>query len=1036
LVFKNSKRVSGKTSKQQNFSTKKSIIMPSMSEKIKKIVVTSVIFLLGSLMLFSPTLSGFDPEPNRAHAQSSLSSAIGSGLAQGIGVCLGNVGSQLITTAIAGKAAGASFINPVPGIPAVDVGSQISQGQDSFSRLLREGCLDALAYTVAQETLDQLSNSTLSWVQSGFTQFGQTGGGENSFIGDIDGFLRNVGEQSFNRFLQDVTRDGGSFSEVCESFSGDVLETVARNYYEENDSPTGIEFDPDNLPSRGEIAASGCEIAGGDGSLQEFINGNFEEGGWQAFYKTVDNPNASPVGAYLEQNEQLRQRIEQARSTNLRELQNNEGWVSSISCPNSGGINNSTGKCQDGSEPVVQTPGSVVSDMVNETVGSGQRQLELADEVNEVVAALIDQLVSKITGDGTEGGTQTGVFADAAQEGTSRGDLEEYASGGTYEGIDTGNYASSTLAEQISLEQSLRSVVSSLPPTNDIARLEARLNQCLAGGTFDGPGSTNQTEQLLADLTAVEQAVFPPPEGTRETTDLQEVIDDAQENPNEPVNSGSEGNQVGPQKVNWVNNPQDWDPGTVYGNERCEEGEYKLPGPQQGVGNISFSYSQSDGQWQGFVCARDDFDSPTIGSDSAHVDLQSFDEFFPRAEPIDIAENIEDYYDPSGYNTDDRSQIKVDWTNGSDPGADFDWTYYNLFADSDQLLKLNSGIQEVYNDGKFRHRPQSYPGTGGDTNRYGARSCSEQTEGATSWIVKPGTEVWTQQECVAYNDSTRRTPEWIFEDTGTTRPAFREARQRSTSFAGYVDQINNLIGDQEFDENETGNDRFTAPTTEQDNIRELKHDLANVATEQNQEISIDERKQLLDERFRLIEQRFHTEEDLEVAQNAFEKLNPGNPDSLLSRVQDVVDANNCEVPDGWEPPVDDEPNEGSSDLISSFTASRSGSGGNFVSVGWDTSATQCQASSNPTISSWSGSVPTLGNRYFQRQSAVELTLTCETNSPQETDTDTVFIEQSTSNPTGPTPGPGGSGGGNRGGDYEPGGGFNGGSDRELEQFRQ
>jgi len=54
---------------------------------------------------------------------------------------------------------------------------------------------------------------------------------------------------------------------------------------------------------------------------------------------------------------------------------------------------------------------------------------------------------------------------------------------------------------------------------------------------------------------------------------------------------------------------------------------------------------------------------------------------------------------------------------------------------------------------------------------------------------------------------------------------------------------------------------------------------------------------------------------------------------------------------------------------------------------------------------------------------VELALTCETNSPQETDTETVFINQASNNPIAPNPG-----GGNDGGS-------GGGNDSELEQFQ-
>ena len=44
----------------------------------------------------------------------------------------------------------------------------------------------------------------------------------------------------------------------------------------------------------------------------------------------------------------------------------------------------------------IKTPGSVVETQINNALPSGMRQLELADEINEAVGAVVSALVTKV----------------------------------------------------------------------------------------------------------------------------------------------------------------------------------------------------------------------------------------------------------------------------------------------------------------------------------------------------------------------------------------------------------------------------------------------------------------------------------------------------------------------------------------------------------------------------------------------------------------------------------------------------------------
>lgn len=967
------------------------------SNKLFSVMTFLVITSSTLFLVVAPFSVSTNPtQPRQAYAQQSLTSAIGSGLGKGIAACLGNLVTQFLLPQAVGKVAGSAFINP-SGFPTTDLGAQVAQGQSSFTQFLREGCLDAIAFFTAQSALDKLSQDTLTWVESGFTRFGQEG--NSAFVGDLEGFYSGVSDQAYNRFIDDLSVQGPSnpLDGVCESFQPQIVRSISENYFAENPDPSAVE--PLVLSSSTEIAADNCqELAEsvGTGTVEAFIDGEFEEGGWNAFRQTVNNPNANPVGAYLEKNQRLKSRVEQAANLNQEKLQRNNGYVSAIACP-SGSLDEQTQRCENNNgemtEPVIRTPGSVVDEQLNNVVGSGQRQLELADEVNEIVGALTDQLISKVTGTGASG-SSGGVFSEAAvEESSSSGDIQEYADQG-YTGGFQADYASSTLADQIGLEQDFRDAVDRLPSTDEIDRTRVRAQQCLRENKLGGPGEVQDTEKLLAKLNAIETGVFPPVQGSRATKNAQETINQVEENPDQAVDSSTTSDSS-VAKTNWAGNELDWDRGSIYGIENCDEGEKKYPLTGVGTGNINFSYSSSDSQWLGFVCALRGFDDPTTGSDSIHVDLQPFVQFFDRTSDFsrdnpnnessatttvtatsteNIPKNYKSYMNLSGYEQDIASnKVKIDWT-----GAEFDWKFYDLFADKDQLQRVNDGLQ-YYEDGSYRYQ-LGFRGTGGQDNRYGAQTCREQTQGSISWIVKPNSDVWIQQKCI--QDKNGKWEGWAFFNTGQTRPAYKTVGNQVTTFQELIDKIDDLIGNTNYD------NLYTAPTSEEDNLRELKHDLSTIDDNLDDGESVNDRRQKLDRRFGRMQDRFHSDEDIEFTSSAQQELDPALDGSVMDQLQTIADNNNCELPNDYVPPseqIDDDDGGGGSSTtteplsIDSFSASRENDGSS-MRVQWSASAFTCYAIDNPDLSAWRGQeLPVSGDRTYPvaTNESQRLTLKCE-----------------------------------------------------------
>jgi hypothetical protein len=936
-------------------------------------------------------------QPTQTARAQTVGSAVTSGFVSGLAGCAAQVGGSILASTLGGALSSLLNVTSVP----------VSDGGAVTLKAATDGCLDGIAYSVAKSLLNRLADSTLTWVQSGFTEFGQ--GGNRAYVGDLQGFAANVGEQTFNTFTDDYVTVPPR--ELCGSYGKEALTSIATRYYQENPLPTGVQPGAAIEKLSGELdsvaegdcegfkAVLGDEPAGEYGTGQEtmdaFLGGDFAAGGWEALAFSVDNPNANPIGAYLQQNRKLKNRVQQEQELDLKELQQNNGWLSAVACPK-GGMSSTTGKCADGNEPIIETPGTAVNQAVNDLIGSDFRRLELADEVNEIVGELANQLVANLTGEGSEGFFDPGL-ADATDP---LGNLDSYADGG-YQGGFRANYAASTLEDQIELESNILAYINGgdivrdgevqdpiptpgLPTTNELARLKARANQCLASDAFAGPGEQNAFQSLLTQLDSFEQSVYPPPGNQTRQSQL---------------GAGSESS--GPQKVNWVGNALNWEPGVVYGVKNCSEfsNAYKL----------SYVPESSSGTWRVFMCKTEDSGD---FNETSSVFNGSFEEISESSVANLFADN------PPLYSVKGSRKVEIDWTE-----ADFEWDYYDRFAGEfvrsvhDAITNLQplivNGSLASYNipgarPSKLKEElekiDQILSGVSSDdVNRYGLQTCNDGTINvdSLSYVVKPGENVWTHQECIKVNEDIYR-----FKNTGATTPAFRTVETASASFAEYAARINRLIGDTNYDSktvtadfsadgvsnSETREiDVYQAPATG-DSLRELLHDVASISENiivnaaAVGELSLAGRQEALDRRFGRLESRFESDEDLGATLDGFNALNPNDPNSLYSQVLRVVNENSCNLPADYEDPVGDDGSgsgegedggdESSGPQISSFTASRRPSS-RFISVSWQASATSCKAESNPVISGWSGPVGPSGNQLITSSNSVRLTLVCE-----------------------------------------------------------
>lgn len=284
------------------------------------------------------------------------------------------------------------------------------QSAIQYSLQLKEFSLDAIAYALAKQVLRQITTSVVNWINTGFE-------GSPSFITDPAGFFIDLGGE----IIGDVISKNGDLRFLCSPFSIDVRLSLALKYQPFRKRVTCTLSD---IIKNSTNAINGASING-------FTAGDFKQGGWPAFVSMTTEPQNNVYGAYITAKSEIDARIGSHQLRKRDELTQGKGFLSLEWCKNvpvAGEANfigpvapvatdpdfvgpaplartevlspdfvgpENVGQARRQKKCEVQTPGSAISGMLETTLGSPIRELELADEFNEIINALFSQLVTK-----------------------------------------------------------------------------------------------------------------------------------------------------------------------------------------------------------------------------------------------------------------------------------------------------------------------------------------------------------------------------------------------------------------------------------------------------------------------------------------------------------------------------------------------------------------------------------------------------------------------------------------------------------------
>jgi hypothetical protein len=237
---------------------------------------------------------------------------------------------------------------------------------DERSQTTKEFSLDGIATQAAKLVIGEMTEAIVTWINRGFE-------GGPVFVTDPAAFFTDVGDQIAGDFIA-----GTELGFLCEPFALDIRLALNLSY---NNSYTLRNY------------CRLSDVIANTENFAKFTSGDFSQGGWDSWFQITQNPSNNPVGAYAAAQAELSLRTASGRNIELSKLNWGEGFLSSKECV----AENQNGDCI---EYKINTPGSVINDQLGNALGTSYRQLELADEFNEIVGALIGQLTQTVLTEG------------------------------------------------------------------------------------------------------------------------------------------------------------------------------------------------------------------------------------------------------------------------------------------------------------------------------------------------------------------------------------------------------------------------------------------------------------------------------------------------------------------------------------------------------------------------------------------------------------------------------------------------------------
>ncbi len=239
----------------------------------------------------------------------------------------------------------------------------------------KELVADPIAWIAADQIIKGITAQTVNWINSGFQ-------GNPAYVTDPGQFFLNVADNTAGQYL---STNSAAMNALCSPFRAQVRLALVKNYLSQN-----------------QVYA--CNLTTIKNNYEQFTR-DFDQGGWSGWFEVTQNNQNNPYGSYLDNQNQLSIQIGNAQNKYSKQLDWGRGILSWEKCPAGHELDPALGTGDCSAAKTTITPGSVIQDQLSNVLGSGVARVVQADEIDEIIGALLNQVIGRVVG-----GIGSGLF--------------------------------------------------------------------------------------------------------------------------------------------------------------------------------------------------------------------------------------------------------------------------------------------------------------------------------------------------------------------------------------------------------------------------------------------------------------------------------------------------------------------------------------------------------------------------------------------------------------------------------------------------
>lgn len=232
------------------------------------------------------------------------------------------------------------------------------------SNLIKTPSFDAIGFCIVNEIIRYIGDETVKWINSGFE-------GSPEFIENPEGFFENIANVEGGAFVAGII-EGATGQNICEGIRPLVSLNLISSYYNNHIDQTN---------------RARCSLDRIKDTYDRFLNGNWNSGGFQGWFELI-RPQNNYYGANIYLNTALNRQIAKRQIAQNRQLNWGNGYKTFTVCGN---------KREDGSydpkDCQTTTPSQYVQTQIQARNYAQLNRLTIADEFDEIVTALVNQLI-------------------------------------------------------------------------------------------------------------------------------------------------------------------------------------------------------------------------------------------------------------------------------------------------------------------------------------------------------------------------------------------------------------------------------------------------------------------------------------------------------------------------------------------------------------------------------------------------------------------------------------------------------------------